>query len=117
MVNTARRAVHRIRFVNIIVPSRRGAAVITGRSGHAEPMDTTALTSAAAALDTHSEVLIARAHLVARQRAAMRWNSPAAARCRGVLDALCRQLLSSAEAMTALADRIRGCAARIGRAR
>ena len=80
-------------------------------------MDTTALTSAAAVLETHGEVLIARAQLIARQRDSMRWDSPGARRCRSVLDALCSQLLAVATATTALADRLRSCAARGATAR
>jgi hypothetical protein len=80
-------------------------------------MDATALTTAAAVLETHGEVLAARAHQLARQSAAMRWHSPAASRCRGVVDALCRQLLASGTDATALADRMRTCAARVTRAR
>lgn len=78
-------------------------------------MDATALTSSAAVLDAHSDVLSARAHLLARQCAAMRWDSPAARRCRSVLDALCSHLLASAAAATALADRMRNCAVRVAR--
>lgn len=79
-------------------------------------MDATALTSAAAVLESHGEVLVARAHQVARQRDAMRWDSPAARRCRCVLDALCGHLLAAGSAANALADRMRTCAVRVERA-
>ena len=80
-------------------------------------MDATALTSAAATVEGHAEVLIARARLVAHQCDAMRWNSLAARRCRSVIDALCSQLLASGSAAAALADRMRACAVRVGNAR
>lgn len=80
-------------------------------------MDATALTNAAAVLDGHAEVLTARAHLVARHSAAMHWNSPAAHRCRGVIESLCGQLLADGSAAAALADRMRACAVRLDAAR
>jgi hypothetical protein len=80
-------------------------------------MDATALVSAAAALETHTEVLVARAHHLARQCAAMRWNSPAADRCRTALGALCNDLIASGTAAMSLADRMRASAARVARAR
>ena len=76
-------------------------------------MDTTALRTAAVAFETHGEVLRARAHLLARQRDAMRWRSPAASRCRVALDALCSQLLASSIALQTIAEDLSSCATRV----
>ena len=80
-------------------------------------MDTTTLISAATTLDAHGEALVSRAHALARQSDAMRWDSPAARRCRTVLDALCAHLLATGNSSAALADSIRSCAARVARPR
>jgi hypothetical protein len=80
-------------------------------------MDTTALRTAASAFETHSEVLRSRAHLLARQRDAMRWRSPAAGRCRVALDGLSRQLLASGTAVLTIADDLSSCATRVAQVR
>jgi hypothetical protein len=110
-----RRAVDTARSSTVASPTGACGASPDERRLHAEPMDTTALVTAAAALDTHGEVLVARAHQLARQGAAMRWHSPAARCCRTVVESVCRQLLVSGTAVGALADRLRGCAARAPR--
>src|SRR5689334_5289399 len=103
-----------MRLVSSTAPSPPSACARPelGRRGEAGPMDATTLTNAAAVLEGHGEVLIARAHQLARHGAAMRWHSPAARRCRSVLETLCCDLLASGSAATELADRMRRCAVR-----
>lgn len=74
------------------------------------------LTGAAARLDLHGEVLRSRVTFIARQRDAMRWQSPAARACRARIEVLLHLLLTTSARLTLAADDLRACAARLASA-
>jgi hypothetical protein len=83
-------------------------------------MDTDAVSSAlagaAARLDLHGDALRSRVAVLARQRDAMRWQSPGGRACRARIEVLLRALLAASAQLTLVADDLTTCAARVANA-